>query len=95
MTQNPNSELSPIAQKVLILFSDTFGIDPEDLSMTTDIIEDVDIKSDLEALARFVQQVNHTFEAHIRLQEIVDGVEDEDIVCIQDIVNVVEDALLE
>lgn len=95
MNQTPNNELSPIAQKVAVIFSDTFGIDPQDLAMTTDIVEDVDIKSDLESLARFVQQLNHTFEVHIRLQDIVDGVDDEDIVCVQDLVNVLEDALLE
>lgn len=86
---------APISTQVINLLADNYGVAHEELELMSDLTEDIDLKSDLEALARFVQAANLTFEIDLTIQEISRGIDEESVVVIQDIVNLVEDAMLE
>lgn len=78
-----------------MLFSDTFGVVLEDLNLDTDLIEDFDLKSDLEGLARFVHSVNNKYEVDLKLSVIVSELDQQHISTLGDLVTMVEEAQLE
>jgi hypothetical protein len=82
-------------QRILHLLGESYGIAPTELSITSDLIEDLDMKGDLDGLARFVQAVNATFDVQLRVSEIAAGIDLEELVILQDLINLVEDAMLE
>ncbi len=88
-------EPTSIYQQVAILLGETYGVDPEELSEASDLIEDIDLKSDVESLARFVHRLNDHFDIELTAKSLSKGMEEERITIVQDIVNEVEDALLE
>ncbi len=94
VTQN-NKVLSPLAKEVIVLFSDTFGIDLSDLSLETDLIEDFDLKADLEGLARFLHSVNNKYEVELRLGSIVQDLDEQTISNLADLITIIEEAMLE
>lgn len=93
--QTTNKPMSQLAKEVIVLFSDTFGIDLEDLSLDTDLLEDFDLKSDLEGLARFLHAVNNKYEVDIKLSTIVQDLDEQAVSTLSDLVTIVEEALLE
>lgn len=84
-----------IFQRVAQKLSEHFGIPLADLTPETDLVEDIDIKSDLEAMTQFVHSLNDTFEIELRLQNVAKELEDGTLSMLGDIVDLVEDALLE
>lgn len=90
-----NPQTNSIADQVILVLADTYGVDPEEIEVTSDLIEDIDLKSDPDTLGRFIEQLNRTFDIELDLSDISEGIDDENITIIQDIVNEVEDALLE
>lgn len=90
-----NKPMSQLAKEVIVLFSDNFGIDLEDLSLDTDLLEDFDLKSDLEGLARFLHTVNNKYEVDIKLGTIVQDLDEQAISTLSDLVTIIEEALLE
>jgi hypothetical protein len=87
--------LSQLAKEIIILFSDTFGIELEDLSLETDLVEDFDLKSDLEGLARFLHAVNTKYEVDIKLGHIVADLDEQTISTLADLITIIEEAQLE
>lgn len=94
-SQTPSKAPSPLALEVLELFSNTFGIALEDLSLDTDLVEDFDIKSDLEGLARFVHTANLKFEVDLKMSALVQDLDALELSRIGDIVTMIEEAQLE
>jgi acyl carrier protein len=79
--------------QIIELIADIYGIDPDDLSPSSHLIEDVDIKGNLDEFVRFVHRLNRVFEIDLQPRDI--NVEDEDgIQTIADLVSLAEDAML-
>ncbi len=80
-------------KQIIELISEIYGIDPDDLSPNSNLIEDVDIKGNLDEFVRFVHRLNRLFEIDLQPRDI--NVEDEDgVQTISDLVFLVEDAML-
>lgn len=80
-------------QEIIRLIGETYGIDPDDLTPSANLVEDVDIKGSLDEFVRFVHRLNNTFETDLQAKDI--NVEAEDgIHTIADLVYLVEDAML-
>lgn len=90
-----NKPLSPLAKEIISLFSDTFGIALEDLSLETDLVEDFDLKADLEGLARFLHSINDRFEVDLKLAILIKDLDDQTVATLADLITLVEEAQLE
>jgi len=88
-------EQNSIYSELTQLLGETYGVDPDELTPESDLIEDIDLKSDVESLAKFVHSLNITFDIEISAQAFSKGIEEERITNVREIVNTVEDALLE
>lgn len=84
-----------IYQQVANLLGETYGVDPEELHPGSDLTEDIDLKSDVESLAKFVHSLNTHFDIELTAGSLSKGMIEERITIVQDVVNEVEDALLE
>lgn len=88
-------EPTSIYNQVTNLIGETYGVDPEELQPGSDLVEDIDLKSDVESLAKFVHSLNEHFDIELTAQSLSRGMEEGRITIVQDVVNEVEDALLE
>lgn len=80
-------------QEIIRLIGETYGIDPADLAPASHLVEDVDIKGNLDEFIRFVHRLNNTFEIDLQPKDI--NVEDEEgVQTVSDLVYLVEDAML-
>ena len=80
-------------QEIVRLLGETYGIDPDDLSPASNLVEDVDIKGSLDEFVRFIHRLNSTFEIDLQPKDI--NIEDEDgVQTVADLVYLVEDAML-
>lgn len=84
-----------LSDRILLLLADHFGFDPDTLSLESDLVEDIDLKGDLEGLARFVQTVNTEFDTDIKVPHIIAELNAENLHHVADLVSLVEDAQLE
>ena len=80
-------------QAIFEIIAETYGIDPEDLSLSSHLIEDVDLKGNLDDFVRFVHRVNRRFEIDLQPQDISMN-EEEGLTTVQDLVYLIEDAML-
>lgn len=87
--------LTLLEKEILLLFSDTFGIALEDLNFETDLVEDFDLKTDLEGLARFLHTVNSKYEVDLKLGTIIKDLDEQTISTLGDVITIIEEAQLE
>ncbi len=86
-----------ILSSIINIIAETYGLDPEELSAGSSLIEDVDLKGSIDEFGRFVQRLNREFDIEMRLSDFQTAVDDEDdegLVTISDIAVMVEDAML-
>jgi acyl carrier protein len=86
-----------ILSTIITIIAETYGLEPEELSAASSLIEDVDLKGNIDEFGRFVQRLNHEFDIEMRLSDFQTAVDDEDdegLVTISDIAVMVEDAML-
>ncbi len=76
--------------QIITLISDIYGIESADLSLNSNLVEDVDIKGNLDEFIRFVHRLNHIFEIDLQPKDI----NVEEIETVADLVYLVEDAML-
>ncbi|MCD8484260.1 hypothetical protein LRY65_00090 [Candidatus Woesebacteria bacterium] len=88
-------ENNPLYQEVTQLLGETYGVDPDELTPESDLMEDIDVKSDVESLGKFVHGLNTTFDIELQTPRFSRALVSGDISTVRDIVNTVEDALLE
>ncbi len=86
---------SSIYDEVTQLLGEIYGVDPDELTPQSDLQEDIDLKSDVESLAKFVHTLNTTFDIELTTPYISREIMARHISSVQDIVSAVEDALLE
>lgn len=80
-------------KQIADLIAEIYGIDPDDLSPSSHLIEDVDLKGNLDEFVRFVHRLNRLFEIDLQPRDI--NVEDDDgVQTVADLVSLVEDAML-
>lgn len=94
-TSPVNKGLSPLAKEIIILFSDTFGIALEDLNLDTDLVEDFDLKTDLEGLARFLHTVNKQYEIELKLSHIIKDLDEQTLTNLGELITLIEEAQLD
>lgn len=86
-----------ILKTIIDIIAETYGLEPEELSAQSSLIEDVDLKGNIDEFGRFVQHLNREFDIELRLSDFQTAVDDEDdegLVTISDIAVMVEDAML-
>lgn len=95
LTHTPLSKPSSVTIEIVELFSEYFGVDPDELNEGTDLVEDFDVKGDLEGFAKFVQAINRHFEVDLKIQNIVEDIDEENIKTLGDFITLVEEAQLD
>ncbi len=86
-----------ILSTIIELIAETYGFEPEELSAQSSLIEDVDLKGNLDEFGKFVQRLNNEFDIELRLSDFQTAIDDEDeegLVMVSDIAIMVEDAML-
>lgn len=85
-----------ILSSIITIIAETYGLEPEELSANSSLIEDVDLKGNIDEYGRFVQRLNREFDIELRLSDLQVAADDEDegLVTISDIAVMVEDAML-
>jgi acyl carrier protein len=85
-----------ILSTIVTIIAETYGLEPEELGAHSSLIEDVDLKGNIDEFGRFVQRLNREFDIEMRLSDFQTAIDDEDegLVTISDIAVMVEDAML-
>lgn len=82
-----------IVSVLIEIIANTYGIDPEELSPKSHLVEDVDLMGNLDEYGKFIQRINQAFELELRLSDIsID--DDEGVQTIADLAALIEDAML-
>lgn len=60
-----------IISTLIDIIADTYGFDPETLNAKSHLIEDIDLKGNMDEFIRFLQRVNEEFEIELTASDIV------------------------
>lgn len=74
------------AQELIRLIADVYGIDAEEISLDSDLVDDIGWSNNPEELAFLFKKINTTFDIHIDKGLIVD----EDVQTVGDLSDLVE-----
>ncbi len=74
------------AQELIHLIADVYGVDTEEISLDSDLVEDIGWNNNPEELAFFLKKLNSIFDIHINKDLIVN----EDIRTLGDLNDLVE-----
>jgi len=90
MNPTPNQNPTPLklrtAQEVIRLIAEVYGVDTEEISLDSDLVDDIGWSNNPEELASFLKKINSAFDIHIDKFLILD----EDVQTVGDLSDLVE-----